>query len=132
MRRIEGKMGPFWGCSGFPACRTTLHDRDGQPSTEVDEHYRCPLCTRRLVRAAPDKGEYWFCSGYSKGCKVTLADVAGKPEQAWRCPACSNLLVLRTGKNGPFWGCKTYPACKASFSDLNGRPDIDLFTAERT
>lgn len=128
MRRIDGKMGPFWGCSGFPDCRTTLNDIAGKPSTQVDEHYRCPLCTRRLVKADPQKGEYWFCSGYSKGCKVTLNDEAGVPEAAWRCPECGQLLIKRQGKNGSFWGCTNYPACKATFSDSNNRPDSDLFT----
>ena len=65
LRRREGKMGPFWGCSEFPKCRATLNDTHGKPSKDVDDLYRCPLCTRRLVRAAPEKGDYWFCSGYS-------------------------------------------------------------------
>ena len=67
-------MGPFWGCSEFPKCRATLNDIHGKPSKDVDDLYRCPLCTRRLVRAAPEKGDYWFCSGYSKGCKATVSD----------------------------------------------------------
>ena len=66
LRKREGKMGPFWGCSEFPKCRATLNDTHGKPSRDVDELYRCPLCTRRLIRAAPEKGYYWFCSGYSK------------------------------------------------------------------
>ena len=132
MRRIEGKMGPFWGCCGFPECRTTLNDMAGKPSTEVDEHYRCPICTRRLVKANKGKDVYWFCSGYSKGCKVTLADNNGVPEPAHRCPNCGNLLVKRKGKNGIFWGCSEFPHCKATYSDLNDEPDFDLFTTKRT
>ncbi len=27
----QGRNGPFWGCSGFPRCRFTCQDRDGQP-----------------------------------------------------------------------------------------------------
>lgn len=114
MRRVEGKMGPFWGCSAFPTCRATLNDVAGKPSTEVDEHYRCPICTRRLVKANKGKGDYWFCSGYSKGCKVTLKDEDGKPEKAHRCSSCGNLLVKRKGKNGEFWGCNEFPRCKTT------------------
>jgi ssDNA-binding Zn-finger/Zn-ribbon topoisomerase 1 len=132
LRRIIGKMGPFWGCSGYPQCQTTLNDRSGEPSSEVDEHYRCPICTRRLVKADKGKGDYWFCSGYSKGCKVTLADEQGMPATAHRCPNCGNLLVKREGKNGLFWGCSDYPHCKTSFTDLNDEPDFDLFTAKRS
>ncbi|MDA9784681.1 topoisomerase DNA-binding C4 zinc finger domain-containing protein, partial [Gammaproteobacteria bacterium] len=68
MRRIDGRMGPFWGCSDFPTCRATLNEVDGKPSADINPDYRCPLCTRKLVRADKDKGEYWFCSGYNKGC----------------------------------------------------------------
>ena len=31
LRRRKGKNGFFWGCSGFPACRTTMEDRNGRP-----------------------------------------------------------------------------------------------------
>ena len=117
MRRIEGKMGPFWGCTRFPECKATLNDVAGKPSTEIDEHYRCPICTRRLVRANKGQWDYWFCSGYSKGCKITLKDENGSPEAAHRCPSCGNLLVKRKGKNGMFWGCSDFPHCKTTLSE---------------
>ena len=124
LRRIEGKMGPFWGCTGFPKCRRTLNDVDGKPSEEVAEDYRCPICTRRMVRADPEKGDYWFCSGFSRGCKITLKDMNGRPEPAYRCPRCGKLLAKRKGSKGEFWGCSGYPDCTSSFSDLDGRPDM--------
>jgi ssDNA-binding Zn-finger/Zn-ribbon topoisomerase 1 len=130
LRPLKGKLGPFWGCTGFPQCKTTLNDLGGKPSTEVDEQYRCPSCTRRLVRA--DKGSYWFCSGYNKGCKVILADDNGTPETAHRCPSCNHLLVKRQGKHGLFWGCSDYPRYKTSLSDSANRPDFDLFAAKRS
>ena len=118
LRRLEGKMGPFWGCTGFPKCKATLNDVDGKPTDKINEDYHCPLCTRRMVKAAPEKGEYWFCSGYSKGCKLTLGDDNGRPETAFRCPECGNVLIKRQGKNGEFWGCKGYPDCTNSYSEL--------------
>ena len=124
MRRIDGGMGPFWGCSDFPTCRTTPNEVDGRPSTDINPDYRCPLCTRKLVRADKAKGEYWFCSGYNKGCKVTLDDHEGRPKQAHRCKKCGQLLVKREGKNGAFWGCSSYPVCTASYSDSEGRPAL--------
>ena len=27
----QGRNGPFWGCQGFPRCRFTCQDLDGQP-----------------------------------------------------------------------------------------------------
>ena len=115
-------MGPFWGCTGFPGCRTSFNDVDGGPSEDIDQHYRCPLCTRRLIKAGKAKGDYWFCSGYSKGCKVTLPDYDGVPEAAYQCQKCSQLLVKRSGKNGVFWGCSDYPNCSASYNDDDNRP----------
>ncbi|HBW82958.1 MAG TPA: DNA topoisomerase I [Gammaproteobacteria bacterium] len=132
LQKREGKMGPFWGCSEYPKCRSTLNDINGRPSKEVDELYRCPLCTRRLVRAAPEKGNYWFCSGYSKGCKATVADVDGRPEAAFKCPKCGSMLAKRASKSGEFWGCSSYPDCKATFNDLNDGPDFDFLPAKRT
>lgn len=141
MRRIVGKMGPFWGCSGYPQCNARLYDRDGKPSKTPDERYRCPVCTRPLVKAegrgnrrtppaeqqdgsaAASQG-YWYCLGYNKGCKVTLADDGGRPAQAWRCPQCGHLLKQRKGKAGLFWGCSQYPLCQASFPDRDGKPGL--------
>jgi putative DNA topoisomerase len=142
MRRISGKMGPFWGCTTFPTCDARLYDRDGKPSETPDERYRCPVCTRPLARSdggrkagsgsgdtastdrGADKTVYWYCLGYNKGCKVTLADEDGHPAKAWRCPKCGHLLKQRHGKAGLFWGCSQYPLCQASYPDQDGEPKL--------
>ena len=131
MQRKEGKLGPFWGCSNFPKCKATLNDVNGKPSSEVDERTRCPKCTRQLVHAPAEKGGYWFCTGYSKGCKVRLNDRDGLPEPAFPCPQCDLVLVKRSGKHGEFWGCRGYPNCEASFRDKNNRPDLDILATKR-
>ena len=128
LRRIDGKMGPFWGCTGFPQCKTTLYDRDGKPSADADEHYRCPVCTRPMVKSSNQRGTFWLCTGYKKGCKVRLRDSNGRPEAAHRCKECGQLLVQRKGKNGLFWGCSAYPDCTETYNDKNGKPDFDFFT----
>jgi len=112
-----------WGPFGV-APATTLNDVDGKPSEQADLHYRCPLCTRHLVRSGKGDDKYWFCSGYSKGCKVTLADKDGTPETTYRCRECGQLLVKRTGKNGIFWGCSSYPECTASYRDKDNEPQL--------
>lgn len=144
MRRITGRMGPFWGCTAYPACAGRLYDRDGKPSETPDERYRCPVCTRPLARSdgsrknragnehgstsanQTDTGKkpYWYCLGYNKGCKVTLPDENGHPAKAWRCPQCGHLLKPRKGKAGLFWGCSQYPLCQASFPDQDGKPRL--------
>ncbi|MGB1311519.1 MAG: DNA topoisomerase, partial [Leucothrix sp.] len=43
------------------------------------------------------------------------------------CPTCDRgHLVLRTSKaNHQFWGCSAFPACRTTFNDKKGRPDLD-------
>ncbi|MCP5329884.1 MAG: topoisomerase DNA-binding C4 zinc finger domain-containing protein [Pseudomonadales bacterium] len=122
MRRILGKMGPFWGCTGFPECKATLFDKDGKPSRTADERFRCPVCTRPMVRAENSRGVYWYCTGFDKGCKTRLSDDNGMPAKAYRCTACGQLLRRRRGKNGYFWGCSQYPECLHTWPDKNGEP----------
>jgi putative DNA topoisomerase len=126
MRRITGKLGPFWGCSAYPECEGRLYDIDGKPSETPDQRFRCPVCTRPLAKAEAKPGgtggDYWYCLGYNKGCKVRLADDNGQPAKAWRCPVCGHLLKQRHSKNGLFWGCSQYPLCQTSFPDRDGEP----------
>lgn len=131
LRRMNGKMGPFWGCTGFPDCHMTLDDVDGKPSREPDEQFCCPVCTRRMVkRQNRQGGPYWVCTGAAKGCDVSLADDEGKPARAFRCRSCGHLLVKRQGRHGLFWGCSHYPDCNQTYNDRDGAPDLDFFTAK--
>ena len=123
MRRLEGKKGPFWGCTGFPDCTTSLFDKNGKPSEEVDERYRCPVCTRSMITAHNAKGDYWYCTGYNRGCKVTLPDDEGKPAAAYRCRLCGHLLKKRKSKTGEFWGCTQFPDCRQTYRNVDDKPD---------
>jgi ssDNA-binding Zn-finger/Zn-ribbon topoisomerase 1 len=125
LRRIIGKKGPFWGCTGFPECQTSLFDKNGKPSKEADERFRCPVCTRSMIRATNSKGFYWYCTGYDKGCKTRLADDNGMPVKAFRCQSCGQLLRRRQGRNGMFWGCSQFPECRHTWPDSNGEPNFD-------
>lgn len=45
----------------------------------------------------------------------------------YHCPRCRRgVLQLRTGKHGKFWGCSRYPACRGSFNDKDGKPDMPV------
>lgn len=124
MRRILGRKGPFWGCTGFPGCKGSLYDKDGKPSKEPDERFRCPVCTRSMVRAENSTGFYWYCTGFNKGCKARLADDNGVPAKSFRCRFCGQLLRRRKGRNGMFWGCSAFPECRHTWPDANGAPDF--------
>jgi len=78
----------FWSCSGYPDCRTTLPDVNGQPgaaraAAPVDPKapvHACPSCGKPMRRRQNSRDQSWFwsCSGYPK-CKTTLPDANGQP-----------------------------------------------------
>lgn len=39
MRRIKGKSGYFWACTGYPACKKTFNDKKGKPDTSSTRKY---------------------------------------------------------------------------------------------
>lgn len=86
LRRIKGKSGFFWGCSGYPDCSVSLPDANGEPgqrkSQEVSE-YACKACGKPLVhRFKKGKAGYdfWGCSGFKDGCKSSYKNKNGAPE----------------------------------------------------
>lgn len=46
------------------------------------------------------------------------------PQDAPKCPQCGKLMQRRKGANGFFWGCSSYPDCRTTAPDKNGRPDF--------
>lgn len=93
MRRRNGSKGPFWGCSGYPACSVTQPDDDGKPGTRASRPSATPEAQQEaLVGAAP-------------------------------CPRCGKPLRRRTktkdddpkGRGYDFWSCSGYPRCDATF-----------------
>lgn len=51
---------------------------------------------------------------------ITVRGGAGQIIHA--CPACESPMHSRKGGNGLFWGCTSYPDCKATLPDDNGKP----------
>lgn len=39
MRRIKGKNGYFWACTGYPECKKTFNDKKGKPDTSPTRKY---------------------------------------------------------------------------------------------
>lgn len=91
LQRRKGKNGFFWGCSGYPECKTTRPDNRGKPGQ-----------AKPASRSAP---------ATKNGGQIMVK--TGSP-----CPQCkSGSLVQRSVKNGknvgkPFIGCTGYPKCK--------------------
>ena len=52
--------------------------------------------------------------------KTTIRQSASKVS----CPECGKNMRRIKGKSGYFWACTGYPACKKTFNDKKGKPDI--------
>lgn len=83
--RRKGSKGHFWGCSGYPDCKTTLPDSGGKPGKRKPRQVAdepCPKCGKELVRRqkAGKKGyDFWACSGYPD-CDAKYNNAGGKPK----------------------------------------------------
>lgn len=89
LRRIKGKSGFFWGCSGYPDCAVSLPDEDGKPGkkkTQEKSDFTCAICKSALIhRVKVGKGAYnfWGCSAFkATGCKGSYSDKNGEPNYA--------------------------------------------------
>lgn len=81
MRKRQGKFGAFWGCSGYPNCKHSAADVDGQPAPAeaAASGPSCPECSGVLRQRQGSKGTFWGCSRYNEGCKFTCDDRDGQP-----------------------------------------------------
>jgi DNA topoisomerase-3 len=76
----KGRQGQFWGCSGYPNCKTTAQNNKGKALFEQDMP-DCPKCKKKLRRVKGKKGFFWSCQGYfdTPKCTFMTQDKAGKP-----------------------------------------------------
>lgn len=92
----------------------------------------CPKCdTGRLKRKNGSKGWFWSCSRWNAEpkCQASFNDVDGKPQmvapkvETIQCPVCkAGSMVRKKRKDGGFfWGCHTYPGCKSTANDKDGK-----------
>jgi DNA topoisomerase-3 len=90
LRRIKGRKGFFWGCTGFAeGCTFSCQDKAGKPipkeAVTVSALHTCLACGKGLIRRpGKKKGLFWWgCSGFP-ACKQTYPDVRGKPDYSKR------------------------------------------------
>ncbi len=131
MRRIKGKHGWFWGCSGYEhGCRNTLPDNKGKPGSKntdmpLSEH-KCPLCGKFLRKIKGKKGMFWGCSGFQDGCKYIADDYKDKPLAIFDCPKCNKRLRRLKGEERFFWSCSGFKeGCATTFNDKDGVHDFE-------
>lgn len=129
MRLRKGKLGNFWGCSGYPDCKTTAPDKKGKPDFTVKKEERhtdkCPSCGKKLRQIKGKFGTFWSCED-REGCNATFADHKDKPVIV-KCPGCGKGYLRRAEskkkKGAYFWYCSD--RCGAApIWDKSGLPDL--------
>ncbi len=72
LQRRKGKKGFFWGCSGYPDCKTTLPDQRGKPGQRIS---REPVGACACGGEVRESHKAWAC----ESCKATVwKEVSGK------------------------------------------------------
>ncbi|MEK7466193.1 MAG: type I DNA topoisomerase [Planctomycetota bacterium] len=108
------KWGGFWGCSGYPECKTTK-PKDPPPVELSNE--KCEKCGKPMALKRGRFGQFLACTGYPE-CKTTKNVVKGKDDKVIvvneKCEICGAAMRVCRGKRGPFLGCSRYPACKST------------------
>jgi len=75
MRRRPGKTGFFWGCSGYPDCKHTMDDQDGQPVAKQQKPAEktgdtCPTCKKgKLIGRQTAEGKAFIGCTKFPSCK---------------------------------------------------------------
>lgn len=97
MVKRKGKSGFFWGCSGYPDCKTIIADDNGKPGKIIEKkekvappvakEFKCPLCGGKLSYGISKAGKpYWACfvksqkHGKDRNVKFWNALASGEPD----------------------------------------------------
>ncbi len=113
----KGRFGSFYGCTGYPECKTIRKiAKSGEvktvmPPVEIDE--KCPDCGKNLAIRQGRFGEFTACSDYPK-CKYIKRDTLGI-----KCPKCGkgDIAVKKSKRGKAFYGCTNYPKCDEVYWD---------------
>jgi DNA topoisomerase-3 len=90
MMKRKGPTGNFWGCSGYPECKTTLPDEGGKPGASKsaagtskpghEQENACDSCGKPMRLRQGARGPFYGCTGYPE-CTNTKASMPAKGEQ---------------------------------------------------
>lgn len=77
----------FWGCHGYPECKSIYKNVNGKPKTDDRSSNRnkditefcCLQCNSSLIRNVSKNGIWYGCSGFPE-CKTTYFDSNGQPK----------------------------------------------------
>lgn len=80
--RRDGQYGPYWSCSNYPACKTSLPDDHGKPGErKAEAAFTCPKCGGLLKHFKTKKGTMCFaCFAEAHSKPLFWDDDGGKPK----------------------------------------------------
>lgn len=129
MSRRENTKGYFWGCSGYPNCKTIFPDKNGKPdmdarkSSATGKTATCPICRKNLRQIKGKFGVFWGCE--DKACNASFSDNKDQPVVV-KCPSCGKGYLKRfeskKEKGKFYWSCNE--RCGCFISDKKGLPDV--------
>ena len=131
MVRREWKKSFFWGCTGYPDCKTTVPDKKGKPdfaeakarADAASKTAICPKCGKQLRMIRGRNGTFWACED-REHCSAIFSDCNGEPA-IFQCPTCGKDYLHRWAskkKKGEFyWACGDRN-CKTFLLDKGGKP----------
>ncbi len=92
----QGKFGPFYGCSGYPACKNikNIEKNDG-----IDPGI-CPECGKPLKKITTRKSTFYGCTGYP-ACQFA----SNAPVLPEKCPVCGSYTVQKNYADGIYKVC---------------------------
>lgn len=123
----KGSKGMFWGCSGYPDCKTTFPDKRGKPDFEALKvsAAECPICHSKLHRRKGKFGVFWSCEN-KESCNAVFSDHKNKPVIV-KCPKCNKgYLKKAESKKTPgkfYWFCNEHCGAKSVW-DKDGMPNL--------
>ena len=129
LRRRKGAKGFFWGCSGFPECKTSFPDKKGKPDFSAKKgestglEAKCPKCGKKLIQFKGQYGTFWGCED-REHCGARFPDCKDNPVIV-QCPQCKKEYLKRLEskkkKGEHFWVCSDRN-CKGFYEEKNGLP----------
>jgi DNA topoisomerase I len=112
----KGRFGSFYGCTGYPECKTIRKIAKGEQKASaapvtLDE--TCPKDGAQLVLRQGRFGEFVSCSNYPKCDYIKRETIEGVP-----CAKDGGEIVIKKSRRGKiFYGCANYPKCDVVFWD---------------
>ncbi len=129
MQKRVGRFGPFWGCTGYPECKTIVDPKkrdQSPPDPEFSMECPRPGCGGTVTAKRSFRGTVFYgCSNYNADPKCEYV-AWNRPDPARRCETCSYPMaekIFRGQSQG--WkctnaDCPTNPPKKAKPASRRG------------